>query len=100
MALISIFEHAPFRTGSIKNEVVELACKLSLVLFQRLDVRRQTQSPSRGIVWRLVFSAHVDESNPIETGQRLKATANVEQRAHLFCCESNGFCNLGRNQLS
>ena len=94
VSLISVIEHAPFGTRTIKNEVDELTWKFAFVLFHLLNVRRQTQSASCGIVWRFVFSAHVDESKSFETGQRLKATASVEQRAHLFCCESIGFCNL------
>jgi hypothetical protein len=71
MALVGIIKHAPFRTRSIKIEVDELPGKLPFVLFQFLNVRRQTQSASRGIVWRLVFSAHVDQSK-METVSVLK----------------------------
>jgi len=37
--------------------------------------------------------------NLFETGQRLEATANVEQRAHLFCCEYVSFCNLAQSRV-
>jgi hypothetical protein len=55
---LSVVKQPPFRPGSIKNKVDELARKFALVLFQLFNVRRQAQRSARRRVWGFVFRTH------------------------------------------
>ena len=55
MRLLGIIQHAPFGTSAIESEVNELAGKLSFVLFELFNVRRQPQGTARRVVWRFAF---------------------------------------------
>ena len=60
--LLVVAQHSPIRAGAIKSEVNELPGKLTFVLLEFFDIRRQTKRPTRRVIGVIVFGAHC--SNP------------------------------------